>query len=222
MSRPQLVLKQSAGWFAAGWQFGEALEVLSDAGFKLYAWLCLHADRHTGQLQSTVPELSSALKKPEPWVEPTLQELFERGVCRWVETDVLEVADRYWPYKKQARGDESPDYVGEVRRMLLAPACVRSSFTRSDERLAHDLNQRGVSLEQLQRAIWLGCARKYVAMLNGQPPMPITSLRYFIGLIEEVGQTNTPDSYWQHVRSKADQLQRQWLQRHGQDAVPLR
>jgi len=52
--------------------------------------------------------------------------------------------------------------------------------------------------------------------------MPITSLRYFIGLIEEVGQTNTPDSYWQHVRLKAEQLERQWLQRHGRDAVPLR
>jgi hypothetical protein len=222
MSRPQLILKQSAGWFAAGWQFGQALQELSDAAFKLYAWLCLNVDRHTGQRQCTVPELSSALKKPEPWVELALRELFGQGVCRWVETDLLEVTDRYWPYEKRARRDESPDYVGEVRRMLLAPACVRSSFTPSDERLARDLDQRGVSLEQLQRAIWLGCARKYVAMLNGQPPMPITSLRYFIGLIEEVGQTNTPDSYWQHVRSKADQLERQWLQRHGRDAVPLR
>ena len=106
--------------------------------------------------------------------------------------------------------------------MLLAPACVRSSFTLADERLAQDLNQRGVSLEQLQRAIWLGCARKYVAMLNGQPSMPITSLRYFTGLIEEVRQTDTPDSYWQHVRSKADQLERQWLQRHGRDAAAFR
>ena len=220
MSRPQLVLKQAIGWFAAGWQFGEALAVLSDAAFKLYAWLCLKADRHTGQLQSTVPELSSALNKPEPWVEPALRELLERGVCQWVEADVLEVADRYWPYEKQSRRDESPGYMGDVRRMLLAPACVRSNFTRSDERLARDLNQRGVSLEQLQRAIWLGCARKYAAMLNGQPPMPITSLRYFLGLIEEVGQTNTPDSYWQHVRSKADKLERQWLQRHGHDTVP--
>ena len=72
------------------------------------------------------------------------------------------------------------------------------------------------------RAIWLGCARKYVAMLNGQPPMAITSLRYFTGLIEEVGQTDTPASYWQHVQSKADQLERQWVQRHGRDAAPLR
>jgi hypothetical protein len=94
MSRPQLVLKQSTGWFAAGWQFGQALDELSDAAFKLYAWLCLNVDRHTGQLQSTVPELSSALKKPESWTESALRELVERGVY------VLEVADRYWPYQK--------------------------------------------------------------------------------------------------------------------------
>ena len=221
MSRPQLVLKQSAGWFAAGWQFREALEKLSDAAFKLFAWLCLNADRHTGQLPSTVPELSSALKRPNPWVEAALRELFERGICRRLEADLLEVADRYWPYEKQSREDKSPDYVSKVRSMLLAPACVRSSFPPSDERLARDLNHRGISLEQLQRAIWLGCARKYLAMLNGQPPMPITSLRYFIGLIEEVSQTDTPHSYWQHVRSKADQLERLWLQRHGPGDTPL-
>ena len=215
MSGTQLVLKRPTGWFAAGWQFGQALGELSDAAFKLYAWLCLNADRRTGQLHSTVAELSAALNKPGPWVEPSLRELLERGVCRWVETDVLEMADRYWPYEKQPRRKESPDYVGEVRRMLLAPACVRSSFTASDERLARDLDQRGVLLEHLQRAIWLGCARKYVAMLNGQPPMPITSLRYFLGLIEEVGQTNAPDAYWTYVRSKARQLERQWLQHHG-------
>jgi hypothetical protein len=222
MSGPQLVLKQSTGWFAAGWEFGQALGELSDAAFKLYAWLCLNADRHTGQFQSTVAELSSALKKPETWTESALRELIERQVCWQFGADELEVADQYWPYERQPRGTESKDYVGEVRHMLLKHACIRIRFTLADERLAQDLNQRGVSLEQLQWAIWLGCARKYVAMLNGQPPMPITSLRYFTGLIEEVHQTKTPDSYWQHVRSKADQLERQWLQGHGRDAVPLR
>jgi hypothetical protein len=223
MSRPQLILKQPTGWFAAGWQFGEALVELSDAAFKLYAWLCLNADRHTGQLQTTQPELSSAMRQPESWVASSLRELFERDVCRWLEADVLEVADRYWPYERPSRRDKSPNYVDEVRRMLLAPACIRCRFTTSDERLARDLDQRGVSLEQLRRAIWLGCTRKYMAMLNGQPPMPITSLRYFTGLIEEVGQSSTPDSYWQHVRLKADQFERQWLQQQGRAAaVPLR
>jgi hypothetical protein len=221
MSGPQLVLKRPTGWFAAGREFGEALNSLSDAAFKLYAWLCLNADRHTAQLPGTVPELSSALKKPEPWVELALRELFERGVCQWMEIGLLEVSDRHWPYEKQSRRNEARDYVEEVRRMLRSPACVRCRFTPADELLARDLVQRGVSLEQLQRAIWLGCARKYVAMLNGQPPIPITSLRYFSGLVEEVRQAEASEGYWQHVRSRADQYERQWLRQRERPAVAL-
>jgi hypothetical protein len=152
MTAPRLVLKQSTGWFAAGGQFGEALVELSDAAFKLYTWLCLNVDRYTGQLRITRPALSSALRKPAPWIESTVEELRRREVCRWVEADVLEVADRYWPYEKQRRWEGPLDFVGEVRRMLLAPACLRSNFTPADERLAWDLDQRGVSLDQLQRA----------------------------------------------------------------------
>jgi len=106
--------------------------------------------------------------------------------------------------------------------MLTAHACLRCNFTIADQRLARDLERQGVSLEQLQRAIWLGCARKYVAVLNGQAPTPITSLRYFSGLVEEVSQTQVPDSYWQHVRSKAGQLERQWLKRHASVAAAAR
>jgi hypothetical protein len=219
MSAPRLVLKQSTGWFAAGWQFGEALRELSDAAFKLFAWLCLNADRHTGQARITVPELSEALRQPLGWTEPALQQLVDQGVCRWAEADVLEVHDRYWPYEKQTPGQGQQDYLAQVRRILLAPACVRSSFTPADEHLALDLCQRGVTVVQLQRAIWLGCTRKYIAMLNGQPPMPITSLRYFAGLVDEVRQPGTPDSYWEHVRRKTAQLERQWLSRTGPAGV---
>jgi len=213
MSRTQLVLKQSTGWFAAGWQFAQALEELSDPAFKLYAWLCLRADRHTGQLRSATPELASALKKPAAWVESAVGELAERGVCLMREPEVLEVADRYWPYERATHPSKSTGYADEVRRMLQVPACVRCSFSAADERLAQDLDRRGVSLEHLQRAIWLGCARKYVALLNGHSSAPITSLRYFIGVVEEVSQTQTPETYWEHVRSKVAKLEREWLER---------
>ena len=32
---PRLVLKQSTGWFAAGWTFADAMTALSDLAFKL-------------------------------------------------------------------------------------------------------------------------------------------------------------------------------------------
>jgi hypothetical protein len=90
--------------------------------FRVYAWVCLRADRHTGQLQSTVAELASVLKRPEEWVEAAVSELVERRVCVWRACEVLEVADRYWPYQRESRSAESKDYVDEVRRMLLASA----------------------------------------------------------------------------------------------------
>ena len=36
--------------------------------------------------------------------------------------------------------------------------------------------RRGISMEQITRAILLGCARKYVALLNAGTRTPITSL----------------------------------------------
>src|SRR5437899_4389468 len=73
-------------------------------------------------------------------------------------------------------------------------------------RLAANFHRRGVTLAQIERAIWLGCARKYVALLNGQTPMLITSLHYFTGLVDEVMATSVADSYWLHVQRTAEQL----------------
>ena len=79
-------------------------------------------------------------------------------------------------------------------------------------RLARKLGRNGVSLEQLRRAIWLGCARKYVALLNGQSQLPITSLAYFASLIEEVSQPQIPASYWDHVRRRMEEMEKRWSQ----------
>ena len=92
--------------------------------------------------------------------------------------DLLEIADRYWPYERAYRPSESIAYADQVRRMLQAPACVRCSFSAAEERLARDLDRRGGSLEHPQRAIWLGCARKYVALLNGQSAAPASCPRH--------------------------------------------
>ena len=48
-------------------EFAEAITVLSDAAFKLFAWLCLNADRHTGRIGITVAEMAQALSKSETW-----------------------------------------------------------------------------------------------------------------------------------------------------------
>jgi hypothetical protein len=213
MSAPQLVLKQPTGWFAAGREFAQALRLLPDAPFKLYAWLCLHADRHTGRIQLQVSQWAAALGVEQIWVEAGVAQLCRAGVCR-VSASQLEIEDRYWPYQKQTRPAESltqADYVQSVRALFLRPACVRSAFTAADETIANELWRRGVSLDSVRQAIWLGCARRYAMMLNREIALPITSLRYFALIVEEVTQPGMPAGYWEHARRKAQRLEREWL-----------
>jgi hypothetical protein len=40
---------------------------LSDAAFKLFAWLCLNADRHTGRVRMPLPEIARALRRTQIW-----------------------------------------------------------------------------------------------------------------------------------------------------------
>lgn len=212
---PRLVLKQATGWFAAGWWFAEAITALSDAAFKLFAWLCLNADRHTGRIRISAAEIAQTLGKSECEIEAATGELVQRGVCRGGRGQELEIADRYWPYEKQPSQSGPQEYGAQVRKLLSEPACVRCRFTAADERMARDLYQRGVTLAQVARAIWLGCARKYATLLSNQAaPTPIASLSYFAAVIEEVvAQSNTSDTYWSYVRRKAAALEREWTDR---------
>jgi len=89
---------------------------------------------------------------------------------------------------------------------------MRSTFTAADEKLALNLYRRAVSLEHVRWAIWLGCAHKYMAMLNSQTRQPIPSLAYFASLIEEVRQPQIPVGYWDHARRRMEQMEKRWLQ----------
>jgi hypothetical protein len=212
---PRLVLKQSTGWFAAGWTFADAMTALSDIAFKLFAWVCLNADRHTGRIRITVMEIAQALGKSEGDIQAACDELVERSVCRRSMDSELEIADAYWPYEKQSYESGPQAYVAQVRKLLSEPACIRCRFSAADEKLARDLYQRGVSLAQVEHAIRLGCARKYATLLsNPAGAMPIASLRYFMMTIDEViHDTNTSDTYRAYIRRKAMTLEREWMNR---------
>jgi hypothetical protein len=214
MSTSRLILKQPTGWFAAGREVAQAMRLLSDGAFKLYLHLCLQAERHTGRVVLNAVEWTQALGKDPAWIEACLGELYRNHVCEGGGGGV-EICDRFWPYEKQAGGvavAPESEFVRQVRAAFLKPACVRSVFTAADEKLALNLYRREVSLEQVRRAIWLGCARKYVAMLNGQTRQPITSLAYFASLIQEVSQPQIPASYWDHIRHRMEEMEKRWLQ----------
>ena len=222
MSAPRLILKQPTGWFAAGREFTQAIAILSDGAFKLYVYACLRAGRHTGCLRATVEELARAMTRAPTAIAMNLDELEERAVCRVIRNGgsqlVLEIRDRFWPYQRQQSSERTlgpeTEFVDRVRDLFLAPACVQASFSAADEKLALGMHRRGVSMEQIKRAILLGCARKYVAMLNAGTRTPITRLQYFSDIIEEVSESAIPESYWEPLRAKVTRMEQQWLHAH--------
>jgi hypothetical protein len=222
----RLRLKSPAGWFAAGQEMAAALHLLSDAAFKLYVFLCLNVDRHSARMVWEARDLANLLQRDRPSVTDALEELCRQEVCirhpdaaGRIAPDRLsvEICDRFWPYEKppiEEFGIDQNRYVQRVRQMLTGTACMRVHSSAADERLAATLYRRGVTLVHLQRAIWLGCARKYVASLNGSENAPtfITSLNYFYNLVEEVAESSVSEDYWKHMQRKVAQLEALWLE----------
>lgn len=114
MTRTGLALKEASGWFAAGESFRCALTALSDGAFKLFAYVCLQADRRTGRLLITQTELAQALGKSRRIIGAYVAELQAQGVCcvrtgrnQFART-VFEVSDAYWPYERRHQIETEP------------------------------------------------------------------------------------------------------------------
>jgi hypothetical protein len=212
-STSRLRLKRTSGWFAAGREMARALPVLSDSAFKLYVYICLNADRRTGKLRGAATDLAAMIRKEQHQIVADLRELESKGVAIGAATQEIEIADSFWPYEKLATREDPNDrihYIGAIKRLLLTRACVQCSFTCADEQLATELHRQRVPLEQIGRAILLGCARKYVALINHPGGTPITSLHYFTMLFGEVRELSVSPEYWRYVAVKVEQFEKQW------------
>jgi len=208
-------LKQISGWFAAGDQVQEAALLLSDGAFKLFIWLCLHAERASGLVYASANDLARALQKTEATVICYMRELVEVGICSLPYPRRIEIQDRLWPYQRAdspSAAIPAETYVAAVRRMFLSQGCVHSSFPPADHRLAEEWNRRGVPLQNVERAIALGCIRKYVTLVNHSGGPPITTLHYFSNLIEEVSQTPIPPGYWDYLAHRVKDFELRWRQ----------
>ncbi len=224
-----LTLKNEKGWFAAGAEVGKALEILSDGAFKLFIHLCLLARRDQGLLQVSQLELGKNLKKGTQTIRHYLQEMERVGICRLSGFEpkpfcrgLIEITDEYWPYYREeqaAEGDAADQFVTAVRELLKDRACFRGSFSTADIILARQWQARGVSLEQVERAILMGCGRKYVAWRNNHGQAPISSLRYFEPVLEEVEKTAISPDYWVYVRSRMERIEKLWIQSHRKAGV---
>jgi hypothetical protein len=99
-------LKDPTGWFAAGPRLLQALLLVSDGAFKLFAYLSLTAGRSTGRVQVTQLELARALGKSRNSISSYLEELTQQGICviqpspNQHRPGEIEIADAFWPYHK--------------------------------------------------------------------------------------------------------------------------
>lgn len=218
MNPPRLVLKQPSGWFAAGPPMTRALTLLSDGAFKLFVYLCLQADRSSGQMAYRQAELALQLGKSLRSITTYLEELGDRGVCQLTpaanqhQSGHLQIADVFWPYEKNTpvRDSQESGYIEQVRRLFLSQPCVQSTFSTADQKLAAAWYRQNVSLERVQRAYLLGCTRKYVALCKHPEGTPITSLSYFANLLEEVVPTQISADYWRYLTHGLRRLESKW------------
>ena len=217
----RLSLKQTTGWFPAGDTFRKALAILSDGAFKLFAYLCLEADRHTGRFQATHKELALAMGKSKRAMGSYIAELEAREICsvnpgknQFAHT-TFEISDSYWPYRRSADCPESPEqkaYVESVRACFLSLGCGSGKFGATDAEDARDLQRRGIPLAVTEAAMLMGACRKYSSWFDGNALEPIRNLRYFDHLIAEIQQEPLPPGYPAYLREKIKQLTALWCE----------
>lgn len=215
----RLSLKEATGWFAAGDAFRKALALLSDGAFRLFAYLCLEADRKTGRFRATHKELATALGKSKRVIGTYVAELEARGVCHvkagknQFAGTIFEISDSFWPYHRAANGFESPEqkaYVESVRECFLALGCGSGKFGAAETAAASDLHRRGIPLAVIEEAMLMGACRKYTSWFEGRAPEPIRSLAYFGQLIAEIQEKPFPPGYSGYLRKKVRQLSEAW------------
>jgi len=218
-----LSLKERSGWFAAGDSFRRALLTLSDGAFKLFAHLCLEADRRTGRHEAVQSELARVIGKSRRIVGKYVEELEHKGVCtirrgrnQYARTG-FEIRDQYWPYRRAhdletGPSDERNAFVDAIRDSFISLGCTIGKFGSRDACLARDWQQRGIALNVVQDALLMGACRKYSSWLNGRPTEPIGSLAYFESLIAEIQERPLPAGYPDYLRRKVVQFAGAWAE----------
>jgi hypothetical protein len=225
-----LRIKESSTWFAAGAAFERALRMLSDGAFKLFAYICLQADRRTGRFSITQRDLARTLGKSRRVIGRYAAELDRNRICRVRQGTnqfagtVFEVGDDYWPYEKHpATASAPPDatpFVQAVRAAFLSIACGSGRFTASDARAARQMQADGIPLALVEDAILLGACRKYISWLNKGEAEPIGSLRYFEPIVAELRDQELPADYREHMRLQNARYGARWKLARGGEHPP--
>jgi hypothetical protein len=218
---------KNSNWFAAGAEVQRALLSLSDGAFRLYFYLCLNASRGTGRISVSYADLAHTLERSRRSISSHFEELRHHGICvikpavNQHHCTEIEIADEFWSYTKASTGIQpsaGEEYLARIKSFLSARACIRCAFTAADQKFAANLLASEVTPDQIERAIALGCCRRYISLLNGTASDPIFSFLYFRDVIEEVRDPELPAGYWSYIMPELVHLEKKWRAKHIQVA----
>jgi hypothetical protein len=157
-TRPRVRLKDGETFFAAGDSFDRASSKLSDGAFKLFAHLCVRADRLTRQYEVTLKQLATSLNKSRRIIGCYAAEVRVKRVCKiqmgsnQFARTVFEICEDYWPY---VRADRTPLLLADPEPLGDGSASINVGSSQ----LPRDLDPRPY-IETVRRAfITLGCTR---------------------------------------------------------------
>lgn len=164
-------------------------------------------------------DLTHTLARSCRSISSHFDELRRQGICT-IQPAVnqhhcteIEIADEFWPYTKAnigSRPSKDEENLVQIKSFLTARLCVQCAFTVPDQKFAAELFARDVALDQIERAIALGCCRRYISLLNGTASDPIFSLLYFRDVIEEVRDPELPAGYWSYIMPELIHLEKKW------------
>ena len=94
------------------------------------------------------------------------------------------------------------EYVSRVLKLYTGLAETPARSSRIDRRLAEELYQKEIKLEEVEAAMILASARRLLRSPEAPKLGPIRSLHYFLPVIDEVRSVPISAGYIEYLRGK--------------------
>ncbi|MGA9671838.1 MAG: hypothetical protein WBQ94_21680 [Terracidiphilus sp.] len=98
--------------------------------------------------------------------------------------------------------DPAAPYVASVITLYLEMPDTPMRVSASDQWMARQLHQDGVSLKIVETALLLGSLRRLIRPADAPRLSPIRSLAYFRPVIEELQENPAPENYREYLEIK--------------------
>jgi hypothetical protein len=98
-------------------------------------------------------------------------------------------------------------YVARVLNLYLKLAETPTKYSRIDKRLAEELYDKQIALEELEAAMILATGRRLMRSADAPRLGPIRSLHYFLPLIEEIRKAPISEGYIKYLRHRLATLE---------------